>query len=180
VDSDQQREKVMGFITWIRWGVLGAIIIGLFASGYKTGAGRIQAKWDRAEKTALEAQIRLREIAEDERDVANALTMEKQIELEDAELNAARLNDELQERINREKMVATISVSSGDSCAVVQCNIPDVSQHFRLFNCGISNTACETLPDADKTDISDGPVSTTDTLTFMDGVYGRIDKDYSF
>ncbi len=168
-------------VPWIRIGSL-VVFLTLFGTFmYKSGAKSVQADWDHAENVALEAQIRLREIAEDERDVANGLALESQIKLEGEELNSARLKDELQVHINREKLTTTFSVSAKkDGCPVVVCNLPDVNQFFRLYNCGTHNESCETVPDADIPDISDGRNTGANGFTFLDGYYGRDNRDRSF
>ena len=165
----------MGPANYIRLGILGAVLIGAFLAGGKMR----QAQWDRAENEALKLQQVYRQNAEEERDLLNSQVFELQISLENEELKAARLNDELQIAINREPVVTTISVSTSDDGPVVQCNIPDVGVHYRLFNCAINNS-CETLSPSGETNLSDGTVPSSDSFTFVDGVYGRIDKDFSF
>jgi len=167
-------------IPWGRIGILVAVIVAVFAWGWNWGGDAKQAEWDRAENVALEDQRRLREIAEDERDVANDLMLEKQIALEGAELYSARLEDELQIAITRESSVTTISVSTPGGCPVVQCNLPDVGSFFRLYNCGTNNESCETIPASDETSLGNGSNSRTNGFTFVDGVYGRDHKNRPF
>ncbi len=165
----------MGLANWVRLAGLGILLTIAFA----TGSNLKQAKWDRAVVEALELQDELNDQSDAERKVLNDQVFELQVDLADAELEAERLNDDLQIEINREPVVTTISVSTSDNCPVVQCNIPDVRAHFRLFNCAISNS-CKTLPDAGEASISDGAVSRSDSFTFVDGVYGRDNQDRSF
>jgi len=166
---------LMAMGNYIRLGVLGLILILTFLAGSKMK----QAQWDRAKVKALELHQQLKDQSEAERKALNEQVFELQISLENEELKATRLNDELQIAINREPVVTTISVSTSDDCPVVKCNIPDVGIHYRLFNCAISNS-CETLPDASETNLSNDPVPIANSFTLMDGVYGRIIRDFSF
>ena len=160
---------------WIRLGILGVILAGTFSAGSKFK----QAQWDRAENEALKLQQVYRQNAEKERDLLNSQVFELQISLEDEELKAARLNDALQIEINHLPVVTTVTVETSDGCPVVQCNIPNAGSHYRLFNCAINNS-CETLPATSETNLSDGLMSRSDFFAQMDGIYGFVDKDFSF
>ena len=176
-------ELVLGVLLMpVPWVRIGALVVFLTLFGtfmYKSGAKSVQADWDKDKINALEVQQQLKEQSEAERKVLNKQVFELQVELESEESKAARINDELQIAINREPVVTTVSVSAGDGCPVVDINIPDVVNHFRLFNCAISNS-CETLPDAGEANISDGAVQGADSFTFVDGIYGRDNQDRPF
>ena len=162
-----------------RFIILGAIIVAIFTAGILYGRSQIQSRWDKAENAALTQQQALRIQAEKERDLVNSILLDKQIALEQAELEAQRFNDELQIAINREPVVTTVSVSTSDDCPVVRCNIPDAGSHYRLFNCAINNS-CEAVPITDQASLSDGTLPRPDTLADMDGIYGSIIQKWSF
>ncbi len=157
----------MELVHLLRLGILGAAIAAVFAAGFSTGGNRVQAKWDKAENLALKQQVLLVQQAEEERDFANSRLFENQLSLEDAELKAERLNDDLQTEINR-AVVTTISVST-DNCPAVTFTV-DPAVHFRLFNCAINNS-CEAVPPADQTNTDFVPRA--GVLTLVDGIYGR-------
>jgi len=153
-------------VQWIRLAGLAAMLAIAFAGG----SNLKQAEWDRAENLALKQQATLKAQAENERDLANDLLLEGQVALEDAERKSERLNDALQIAINTEHLVETVVLAGPDNCPILQCLIPDIGTYFRLFNCGISNTSCETLPVADQA--PSAAVSGTNSFTLVDGVYG--------
>ena len=170
---------VVLMIAYAKYGIAAAVVLIIFFAGFKQGSARVQSRWDKSENAALTQQQNLRIQAEKERDLANSILLDKQIALENAELEAQRFNDELQIAINREPVVTTVSVSTSDDCPVVQCNIPDAGSHFRLFNCAINNS-CETLSPADQASLSDGTMPRPDSLASMDGIYGSVIKDFTF
>lgn len=138
---------------WLKIGAL----VGSIGIGWWLGSGMKQAQWDRAENKALNAQIALRIDAEQERDVSTAKTRKALLRLSEAETESVRLSDELQTEINRAPVVRTVRIETPADCPVVECAVPDVSLHFRLFNCGINNS-CEAVPDAGIPDHGDGGV----------------------
>ena len=128
---------------WLKIGAL----VGSIAVGWWLGSGMKQAQWDRAENKALQAQIALRIDAEAERDLSTANTREALLRLSEAEDESVRLSDELQSEINKAPVIQTVRIETTADCPVVDCAVPDVGVHFRLFNCGINNS-CEAVSDA--------------------------------
>jgi hypothetical protein len=165
----------MEMMNWLRIAGLTAVIGIVFSAGWKSGAGRVQAKWDRAENLALTEQALLTEQAERERDVLSQQVRMQQISLEAEELKTQRLSDEIQNLINREPVTRTVVAETTDG--VCECDVPDTAQHFRLFNCGISNNCPQTSGDSPEASFRDGPLSRADLVTSVDGVRGLLYND---
>ena len=148
-----------------------AVLVVALLGGFWAGSSLKQAQWDRAENKALELQAELRRQSDEELKVLNELNLALQVGLEESQRKAEQFNEELQNEINREPVTTTFTVTTSDECPVVQCNIPDARQHYRLFNCAINN-ACETLSDASDADIGNVRLSRSDFTAGLDGGSG--------
>ena len=151
-----------------------AVLVVALLGGFWAGSSLKQAQWDRAENKALELQAELRQQSDEERKVLNEQNLALQVGLEESQRKAEQFNEELQNEINRIPVTTTFTVTTAVNCPVVQCNIPDAREHYRLFNCAINN-ACETLPDASKTDLGNVRLSRSDFFAGMDGGSGPDD-----
>ncbi|MCH7879791.1 MAG: hypothetical protein IH914_10815 [candidate division Zixibacteria bacterium] len=65
-----------------------------------------------AENKAVKAQIRVTQEAIDERDTLSAVVREAALALSEAEDDAVRLSDELQDEINRELAIQTVRIDT--------------------------------------------------------------------
>ena len=133
--------------------------------GWWLGTNHIEGKWAKADNAALREQTRLYDEAiKDNRKLedSNALAL---LRLSVSEEESRRVKDELQAEIDKEPLVRAIVL---DSIPDGQCFVPDVERHFRLWNCGISNS-CQTLPDAVQADHSNGSLRGSDIVAGMDG-----------
>ena len=164
--------------SWARIGALVAVVVAIFLAGDRQGSNRVQAKWLESDNLALKQHILLRKQAESERDLLNEQVFELQTFLEYEELKAEGFENALQATIATQRLVKTVVLPAPDNCPVVQCAIPDAGRHFRLWNCALSNTACETLPAADETAFN--PMSGAGTFALLDGRYGFIRQDHAF
>ena len=145
-----------------------AVIVVVAAGSFWTGSSLKQAKWDRADKAALELQAELNEQSDAEQRILNEKNLELELDLEQAKRNTERMRDEIQDAINRASVVTTFSPKVPQDCPVVRCNIVDAAEHYRLFNAAVSNTI-ETVPDAGETRFGDASLSGSDSATGVDG-----------
>ena len=156
-----------------------AVLIAALLGGAWAGSSLKQAQWDRAENKALKVQQELLRQSEEERNKLNDEVLESQLRLEHAEHKVEVMSEEIQNAINREPVVTTVTVETSKDCPVVKCNIPDAAQHYRLFNCGINNS-CETVPAAGKAGRGDAAVPQTSIFTSLDEINGLDEQSQSF
>ena len=115
---------------------IGLLLIVLFGS-FKLGANLKQAEWDRVENE------RLREVTAEldrQKEIVDGLNeelAERELTLAGKEQDLREVNDALQTEINREPVTTVVTVER-DNCPKVEFYVPDASQYYRLWNCGIT------------------------------------------
>lgn len=131
--------------------------------GWWLGTNHVEGQWAKTDNRALTEQTRLYDEAIRENRVLNDRVATALFGLSISEENAQRAKDELQAEIDKEPLVRTIVLDS-----ISECFVPDVKRHFRLWNCGISNS-CQTLPGTSQTDYRNGPLRRASTAAGLDG-----------
>ncbi len=122
------------------YATLGGLALAFYL-GWSIGGKLVENKWNEAENKALEEQIELTNKALAARDLLQADIENALLRLTESEAARLTLSNRLQEEIDREPIIRTITREVPADCPVCACPVIDAGPYFRLWNRAIRREA---------------------------------------